>query len=855
MKDRNTEPNAENNIKTFFWAYPTEKIFAELQAAKTGLSTEEAEKRRKIYGSNSFKKSTSYNGLLLFLGQFKSPLTLILLAAAVVSFYLNDKTDAYIIFTIIFISSMLGFWQEKGASGAVNKLLEMVKLTATVLRDNKETEIAVDEIVPGDIIVLHAGDVVPGDGLILESNELFADEAAFTGETFPAEKKAGIVKQDATLGQRSNSVFMGSHIISGTAQIIIVNTGLSTEFGAISKRLKISQPETDFEKGIRHFGYMLMEITLILVVIILGINLLLQKPVLDSFLFALAIAVGLTPQLLPAIISINLAKGARKMANVQVIVKKLSAIENFGSMNILCSDKTGTITLGKVKVQGSYDAEGKESKLPLFYAGVNANCQKGFRNPIDEAINEVNTNDVKTYIPVNEIPYDFIRKRLSILATDGNNQIMVCKGALKNILEICSQMEVADGKVTPIADAVNIIEEKYKEFSALGFRTLGIATKTIKDKNTITKEDEKEMAFRGFITLYDPPKPGIQNTITELRAMGITLKMITGDNALVAKQVSESIGIKTPVILTGDDLRKMSDAALVQKAGSTDVFAEIEPNQKERIILALRKNNNVVGYMGDGINDATALHTADIGISVATAVDVAKEAADIVLLNNDLEVLINGVKEGRITFANTLKYIFMATSANFGNMFSMAGASAFLSFLPLLPKQILLTNLLTDFPEMTISTDNVDEGLINLPRKWDISFIRKFMLVFGILSSVFDYITFGVLLGILKAKESEFQTGWFVESVVSATLIVLVIRTRKMFLRSKPGKYLLLTTILIVLATLALPFSPFARVFNFVPLPFSFYAAVLIIVACYIWMAEVAKRLFYAYIDKRQLRR
>ena len=823
----------------------------ELHAANNGLSNNDAAARRKIYGSNTLNKTVSYKGLLLFLSQFKSPVTLILLGAGIVAFYLDDKADAYIIFTIILISSLLGFWQERGASGAVNKLLEMVKLTATALRDGKEVEIPMDEMVPGDIVLLNAGDVVPADGLIIESNQLFADEAAFTGETFPAEKMPGIVDRDATLAKRGNAAFMGSHIISGTAKIIVVNTGANTEFGAISKRLKIAQPETDFEKGIKRFGYMLMEITMVLVVIILGINLLTGKHLLDSFLFALAIAVGLTPQLLPAIISINLAQGARRMAAVQVIVKKLSAIENFGSMNILCSDKTGTLTLGKVTVQGSYDVQGNESDMCLLYAGINANCQRGFKNPIDEAITGMNKDGVQKYLPVDEIPYDFIRKRLSVLASDGDGKIMICKGALKNVLEICTDVEMPGGKLAPIGVAVSLIDAKYKEFSAAGFRTLGIATKTLNDKTKISKDDETGMTFRGFVTLFDPPKPGIQHTIAGLQDMGITLKMITGDNALVAKQVGESIGFKNPAILTGDDLRKMSDAALVQKAGSTNVFAEIEPNQKERIILALKKAGNVVGYMGDGINDATALHTADIGISVATAVDVAKEAAAIVLLNNDLEVLINGVKEGRITFANTMKYIFMATSANFGNMFSMAGASIFLPFLPLLPRQILLTNLLTDFPEMTISTDNVDEQLIKLPRKWDIGFIRKFMLLFGILSSVFDFITFGVLLIILKAKEQEFQTGWFVESVVSATLIVLVVRTRKVFFKSKPGKYLFTVTLLIVLFTLLLPLMPFAGVFSFVPLPVTFYVAVIIIVASYICMAEITKRIFYKYIYKR----
>ncbi len=850
MKPSYQQTSTNSSALTSFWSSPANNIIAALHSSATGISNEEAASRKKTYGANAIKKTQSYNSIILFLNQFKSPVTLILIAAGIIAFNLGDQTDAYIIFTIIFISSLLGFWQEKGASSAVAKLLAMVKLNATVLRDGEETDILFEDIVPGDIVILDAGDVVPADGLIIESNELFVDEAAFTGETFPAEKMAGVLDANTVIAKRSNAVFMGSHIISGTAKVVVVNTGLHTEFGAISGRLKMAAPETDFEKGLKRFGYMLMEITMILVVIILAINIAMKKPVLDSFLFALAIAVGLTPQLLPVIVSINLARGARKMALVKVIVKKLSAIENFGSMNILCSDKTGTITEGKVKVQGSFDAAGIEDKQVLFYAGVNAFCQRGFKNPIDQAICETLVGEEKKYTAVDEIPYDFIRKRLSILATNGQQQVMVCKGALKNILSICTEAQTADGKKVAIDAMLDTIDARYKEYSAQGYRTLGVAIKPV-NTGVIKKDDESNMVFIGFITLFDPLKAGIAETVESLRQLGISLKMITGDNAMVAKHVMQCLGKAEPVIITGTDLRDMSDAALFQRAVKADVFAEIEPNQKERIILSLKKSGNAVGYMGDGINDATALHAADVGISVADAVDVAKEAADIVLLDNDLQVLLAGVKEGRITFANTLKYIFMATSANFGNMFSMAGASVFLPFLPLLPKQILLTNLLTDFPEMTISTDAVDAELVAKPRRWDIGFIKKFMIVFGAISSIFDFITFGVLLGILKAKEAEFQTGWFVESVVSATLIVLVVRTRKVFFKSRPGKYLLGTTLLIVAFTLLLPVLPLGKVFNFVPLPPVFYLAVVLIVIGYVCVAEFAKKYFYKHFAKQ----
>ncbi|HWB26445.1 MAG TPA: magnesium-translocating P-type ATPase [Chitinophagaceae bacterium] len=834
-----------------FWAYTPNDIFAKLHTGLAGLSGSDAIMRMPHAGAE-LNKNNRFKSLLLFAAQFKSPVTVLLMAAAVVSFFLGDKPDTYIIFSIILISGVLGYWQEKGASGAVSKLLALVKLTATVKRDSTEKEIPVDEVVPGDIVLLTAGDIVPCDGLIISSNELFADEAAFTGETFPVEKKPCVIEASAALSKRSNAVFLGSHIVSGSGIIIAVNTGSNTEFGAISKHLESRHPETDFEKGIRRFGYLLMEITLVLVVIILGINLLLKKPVLDSFLFALAIAVGLTPQLLPAIISINLAKGARRMAEVKVIVKKLSAIENFGSMNIFCSDKTGTLTMGKVKVQGTYNTMGEACEETLLYAALNASFQKGFDNPIDDAICEANTQNLQEYTLINEIPYDFIRKRLSILATDGTTCIMICKGALKNIMEICDTAETGNGEIVPIANISAKIEERFESFSAAGFRTLGVAYKRMQNAASITKADEQLMTFKGFVTLYDPPKPGISDTIAKLTAQGIALKIITGDNVLVAKHLGESLGFKNTDVITGDDLHNMSDRALLHRALTVKIFAEIEPNQKERIILALKKSGNVVGYMGDGINDVTALHAADIGISVASAVDIAKGAADIVLLDNDLEVLIKGVNEGRITFANTLKYIFMATSANFGNMFSMSAASAFLSFLPLMPRQILLTNLLTDIPEMTIATDNTDAAMVNKPRKWDIGFIKKFMVTFGLLSSFFDFVTFGVLLLLLHANEQQFQTGWFVESVVSATLIVLVIRTRNFFLKSKPGKYLLLATLAIVIFTLLLPAFPFSGIFDFVPLPAVYYVYIIAVVILYLGVAEIVKAVFYRQLSKKR---
>jgi Mg2+-importing ATPase len=828
-----------------FWSLKKEDVLRSLSCTEKGLSGEAAAGRLKQYGLNSFKARSKSSSIILFLSQFKSPITLLLIAAALLSMGLGDFTDAIIILFIILISSILGFWQERGAANAVDELLKMVQIRCRLVRNEKEVELPVDNAVPGDVVILSAGDVIPGDSLLLDSHELFTDEAAFTGETFPVEKNPGVVPAGAPLAKRSNSLFMGSHVISGKATALIIKTGKQTEFGKISDRLRTKAPETEFEKGIRHFGYMLMEITLVLVIIIFAINILLHKPALDSFLFSLALAVGLTPQLLPAIITVNLSTGARIMAKQQVIVKRLSSIENFGSMNILCSDKTGTITEGKVTLKDALDIEGNHSDKTLQFAWLNASMQQGFHNPIDEAICSTYKEQADHFSVQCEIPYDFIRKRLTIQVRNEKENFAITKGALNSIVDVCDKAETANGQVMPMNDKRTAINDQYHKLSAAGFRVLGIAYKNGNNEKDFTRDDEKNMTFLGFITLFDPPKKDAAQTIKNLRDLGVQLKLITGDNALVADSLAKQIGFENAMILTGKQIHEMSDGALLHQATRTDIFAEVEPNQKERIIMFLKKSGNVVGFMGDGINDAPALHTADVGISVDTAVDVAKEAADIVLLNKDLNVLCAGIVAGRKTFANTMKYIFMATSANFGNMFSMAGASLFLPFLPLLPKQILLTNLLTDFPEMTIATDRVDSISVTKPHRWDIKFIQRFMIVFGLLSSVFDYLTFGVLIFFMKANEKTFQTGWFVESVISATLIVLVVRTRLHFFKSLPGKYLIMATSLILLFVLALPFLPFANLFGFVPLPLSFYGWMLLIVGAYIISAELIKRWFY----------
>ena len=838
-----------NHPPTAFWSFPADQLLQQLETTPEGLTEAEARQRLQRYGPNLLKPARRSDALTLFFGQFKSPIILILILAAGLSFVLQDPVDALIILGIVLVSGLLGYWQERGAADAIKKLLAVVQIKATVWRDGAPQELPVEEIVPGDIIQLTAGDVIPGDGLLLNSKDLFVDEATLTGETYPVEKMAAVLAPETPLAKRTNTLFMGTHVVSGSAQALVVQTGIETEFGRVSERLKLRPPETEFERGVRRFGYLLMEVTLILVIAIFAINVYLARPVLESFLFSLALAVGLTPQLLPAIISINLAHGAKKMAQAKVIVKRLSSIENFGSMNVLCSDKTGTLTEGLVKVHSALDWEGRDNEKVLFYAYLNAYYETGFTNPIDQAIRTLRTFDLSGFQKLDEVPYDFIRKRLSILVSQGDKHLIITKGALANVLAVCSRAETSTGTFLELNQVREQIDHHFKEFSRRGFRMLGVAYREWEANLALTKDSESGLTFLGFLVLFDPPKGDMVETIRHLKSMGVSLKIITGDNHLVAATIGQEMGLSSLKIITGPELQKTSNRALLQKVNEVDIFAEVEPNQKERVILALRKAGNVVGYMGDGINDVSALHAADVAISVDQAVDVAKEAADIVLLEKDLKVLAQGIGEGRRTFANTLKYVFMATSANFGNMFSMAGASLFLPFLPLLPKQILLTNLLTDFPELTIATDRVDSEMVEKPRRWNIRFIRNFMITFGLISSIFDYLTFGVLIFFLKAQPEQFRSGWFIESVISASLIVLVIRTRQPFFKSKPSKYLTLATLIVTGVTLIFPFTSLGELFGFKPLPFYFLFLLTVILGMYIFTAEVTKKIFYRKIS------
>jgi Mg2+-importing ATPase len=831
------------------WAISESALFQLLDAGPGGLSTAEAERRLALPENRPLSRHR-VSDLALLGRQFASPLPLLLIGAAVLAGILRDTADAAVILVIVVASGLLTFHQERGARKTVERLLALVSSRTRVLRDGAETEILSESVVPGDVILLSAGDWLPADCRVLESTGLMVDESALTGESFPAEKQPGTVAAEATVSQRTNSLFMGTYVVSGSGRAIAAATGQSAEFGRVFQRLAQRPAATDFERGVRRFGFLLAQFTFVLVIAIFAINVYFNRPVIESLLFSVALAVGLTPQLLPAIIGINLAHGARRMAARRVIVRQLDSIENFGSMDILCSDKTGTVTEGEVRVEAGLDPMGAPSGRVLLLGRLNATFQTGFRNPIDAALAALDGPALDGYAVEGEIPYDFVRKRLSLLLrTPGGALMFVTKGAVPNVLELCGMVEAGEG-AQPIGPRIDEIRALADRLGAEGYRALAVAVRPVEAAPGKLADLERDLTLAGFLVLADPPKPGVEATIQRLERLGIGLKVITGDNRAVAAHVARAIGLSGDDIVTGHDLLQLHDDALPARAAAATVFAEIEPNQKERIVRALQRGGHVVGFLGDGINDAPALRAADVGISVSTAVDVAREAADIVLLEKDLGVLEDGVVEGRKTFANTLKYVYMATSANFGNMFSMAGASLFLSYLPLLPKQILTMNLITDLPETAIANDRVDDELVQRPERWDIGSIRRFMLVFGAISSVFDYATFGVLLLVLNASMDEFRTGWFMESIVSAAVVVLVVRTRHAAWRSRPSRGLAAATAGAVAVAVATPFTPLAGVLGLVHLPWTFFPALAAIVVAYVLSAELAKQIFYRRLSR-----
>ncbi|HEX6534467.1 MAG TPA: magnesium-translocating P-type ATPase [Gemmatimonadaceae bacterium] len=826
------------------WSAPERTLLAALRSSASGLSDWEAARRLAALGPNVAAPRRRAGPLRLLAAQFTSPITLLLLAAAVLSLVVGETVDGTIILAILLVSALLGFWQEHRAAGAIDRLLALIRTTATVVRDGRAREVPTEAVVPGDVVRLVAGSSVPGDARLLEANSLFVDQAALTGESYPSDKSAGVMPADTPLAERANTVYLGTHVVSGAGVALVVRTGTATEFGAIAGRLAFRPPETEFEHGVRRFGYLLLDIAMALAIVIFAINVALHRPVLDALLFTLALTVGLTPQLLPAIVSVTLSQGARHMARERVIVRRLASIEDLGGMEILCADKTGTITEGMVAVRGAEDWTGAPSDRARLFAYLNASMETGFPNPIDDALRASPVPGASGWAKTDEVPYDFVRKRLSVAATDGRRRLLITKGAVADVLEACTLAESAAGQLVPIADARAAIAARFEGLSRGGLRCLALAYRELPTEGVARRDDERDLTFLGLLALADPLKPSARASLGELEKLGIRVKLITGDNRHVAARLAADAGLDASRVCTGSEVRRLSEAALVSVASRIDVFAEVEPNQKERIILALKAGGWAVGYLGDGINDAAALHAADVGISVESATDVTKQAADIVLLEKDLGVLGRGVREGRRAFANTLKYVFITASANFGNMFSMAGASLFAAFLPLLPKQILLVNVLSDLPAMAIATDRLDPELVERPRRWDNRGIRRFMLAFGLVSSVFDYLIFGALL-LLRVPAAAFRTSWFIESVLSELLILLVIRTRRPLLGSRVGTTLLVMSIVVATATVLLPYSPFAALLGFAPLPPVLVGVIAAIVLLYGAASEVVKRVIF----------
>lgn len=726
----------------------------------------------------------------------------------------------------------------------MQSLMGRLQIHVEVIRDGDEISIPIADVVVGDIVVLRIGDIVPADLQLVQSAELMVDESVLTGESFPREKSVGVIDTSKSLAQRTSELFFGTHVVSGTALGVVSKTGRDTEFGSLSKSVSSRDITTGFARGATAFGMLILRAMLLLVSALFIANVLLHRPVIDSLLFSLALAVGITPQLLPAIISVSLSSGARRMAEEQVLVKRLDAIDDFGLMTALCTDKTGTLTEGVVDLDGAVDIAGIASDSVLRLAYFNAKLQQGFANPLDAAIVNAVASTIALVPVLGEILYDFQRKRLSVLVDD-NGPILITKGALESVLKVCTTVRTGD-EVVPIDSARDEIMGRFAELSAKGNRVLAISTRCLAGNDGLTVADEKEMTFEGLLVFLDPVKTGVRDCIRQLEELGIDLYLITGDNPLVTKSVADQVGIDASTVLAGVDVAALDDEELLQKVKECRVFAEMDPIQKERIVSALRTHGATVGYFGDGVNDAAALHAADVGISVDTAVDVAKNAASIVLLSKDLGVIAEGVRLGRCTFINTMKYVRVGISAAFGNVFSMAIADVFLPFLPMLPMQILLLNFMTDFPALAISGDSVDAESVKSPRSWDVKSIRKFMITFGLLSTVFDILTFVVLRRGFHASATLFRSGWFIESTLTELSVMMILRTNRKFWLSRPGKGLFLSSVILAIITLALPFTPLGTVIGLMSLPFSLLLILFGLILIYIALNEFVKRRWFA---------
>ena len=825
-----------------YWSADAGTLVQQLGTGRDGLSAADAATRLREYGPNQVREHQRLTRARVLMNQLRNPLLLVLVFAAAASALTGEWVDAVIVVVIVFATVSIGYTREYQAETAAAALQARVRTHARVLRDGHPVDVPLEDVVPGDIVLLAAGSLVPADGVILEATDFFVSEAVLTGESFPVEKRPGPVAATAGLRDRFNCVFLGTNARSGTARCLIVATGLRTQFGAIAHRLTLRPPETDFDRGLRRFGHLLTSAMLVMVFLVFIVHVVNGRPPIETLLFSIALAVGLSPELLPAILSVNLARGAQMMVRHGVLVRHLTAIENLGSMDVLCTDKTGTLTEGVVVLEGAYDALGSPSVEVQKQGAWNAALETGLASALDDAILDAVAPDLSAVRKLAEIPFDFVRKRVSVVVETEGRIALITKGAFHQVLDVCTRS--GDGAVLDIA-ARSRLEERYEAWSVQGIRVLAVASRTLEPALSYSRESEQDLTFAGFLTFFDRPKADVADAIRNLAMLGVSIKIITGDCKPVTQHLAALVGLRADRVLTGTDLQRLSDEALWRAAESTDLFVEVDPNQKERIILAVKKMGHVVGFLGDGVNDAPAMHAADTSLSVQQAVDVAKAAADFVLLERSLDVIRRGIEEGRKTFANTLKYVLTTMSANLGNMISMAAASLFLPFLPLLAGQILLNNLLSDVPAVGIAGDAVDPELIARPQRWNMRFIGRFMLEFGAVSSVFDFLTFGALLLVFHAAPDLFRTGWFVESLLTELVIALVVRTRRPFFRSRPGGVLLWSTLALVALTVAIPYLPFIGVIGFVPLPGMLLVTVMAITALYVVATELTKRRFF----------
>jgi len=809
---------------------------------ESGLTSEEAAKLLKLWGPNDPVPVVRHRALTTLILLLLNPLAVILLIAALFSALLGQAVDATIILVMVLLGIALNLVQTYRSQRAVESLRSSVRTTASVLRDQHWQEIPKRELVPGDLVRLEAGDMVPADAVLVQDKDLYVQQAALTGESLPVEKEVGRSRAQTADPNAAHMVFLGTSVISGFGLARVSATGPKTAFGGIAARLAERPQETEFEKGLRRFGYLIMRVVLILVVSLIGLSIVLRHDPFESLLFAVALAVGLTPEFLPMITSVTLANGAAQMARKKVIVKRLPAIQNLGSIDVLCSDKTGTLTAGVMRLTERTDPFGEPSDDVFLFGYLNSKFETGLHNPLNAAILEQPCPAVNEYGKCDEIPFDFERRCISVVVEHDGQHLLILKGAPESVIERSISRKANDGVRPFLTSEKETSLNLFRAMGAKGYRTLGVAFKPLEKRSAYGRSDETDLVFAGYLSFADPPRADAAATINSLHRDGVQLKVLTGDNDLVTRYVCDQVGLDAGGLVLGEDLARMTDPALDHVVEQTHVFARLSPAQKNRVVLALKRRSHVVGYLGDGINDAPALHSADVGISVDGAADVAREAADIILVEPSLNVLHAGILEGRKASANVLKYLLMGTSSNFGNMLSMASASLVLPFLPMLPTQILLNNFLYDVAQISIPTDNVDAKYLRAPHRWSMRFIQKFMLLVGPISSLYDFVTFYVLLTYFHASQSEFHTGWFVESLATQTLVLLVIRTSGNPIQSRPSLPLCITVFGTVLISILIPLSPLAAPLGFVALPGSFFVFLALVTALYLVSVELVKR-------------